>query len=215
MERLIAQARQYVIEAMDDFSESGGVMVDVAVDIVGSPLAAALEQLDQLVRDLIATLERIIIALGNPRDLERISAAWSADVGGRAMGLVEDIEPSLLEQDRTWTGEASEAYRAVVTIQLRALDDVVDPLVTGIQAALDEAVTAIWTFRAGVVLALLAVIASLPAAVAILPLVATVATGAVAVAGAMWLLSIDLADARSTLVSTGDLMRSDWPRAAG
>ncbi|ACQ78671.1 hypothetical protein Bcav_0407 [Beutenbergia cavernae DSM 12333] len=206
VEREIAAARQRVVDGIDLSSPT---------DIVGGMLIAeALDYLDTLVRQVIDWLEEISIAFGNPADIDRAANGWASGVGGPVSELRTLVESSDLLRGGNWTGEAAEAYGRLIPIQLDAIGDVIDPIALEIYDALSDAWLGVSVFQMGLVATLVALIAGIATSFTIAPLIAAVATAAVALTTAVITLQWELRNAAGTLGTLDAGVRDSWPQFA-
>jgi uncharacterized protein YukE len=170
-----------------------------AENLVNRIVTAAAHELDQLPgwlvgdsRTLLADLQRTaaeaiaqvrgwLATAGDPIALELAASGWIEEVGGPVSGLVPLGAAERPELNSSWTGDAAEAYVAVLPAQGTALEAIQDTAGDA-RAALTEFANAIRSFWAGIDNAILTAEAGLATAVG------TAITGPGAILGVLFAL---------------------------
>lgn len=226
IEEVLSSSRRMI----DEFLGAAGTVLDQLPAIIAGGAFAALQQLQELRDQVIVRIAELLAQAGSPAALRAAGAVWTGAVGGRVSALASaaTLDASML--DDHWQGRAADAYAKMLPRQQAALT-AIKAGTDQVQKVLDQMAAAITAFWNDILVAAIALGASLAALLAasipVVTLPATITLAVLALAafltavGSAWSAFSDLSDAASAqsvelqqgLTSNAAFEAGAWPRS--
>ena len=158
VDRVLREAQAYrekVEKALDDFVREVHRQIEQFPGLLEKllkPAKDALAQLEQLIRQLAEKIAPLFTHMGSPSTLRDTAEGWSEQVNTK-LAAISDDELSELTAAHRWHSDGATAYRQLIPVQQKKLDEVAD-LASALRENLRNMANAIESFWTGIGLGL-------------------------------------------------------------
>jgi hypothetical protein len=150
--------------------------------------------------------ELIFGNMGDTGALESASQSWSTSIGAPVTEQIGNADRALLQADDHWTGQAADSYFPKSQLHKTAMEKVQSTYVEGVSSVLDTVRGGLTKFYAGLLTALVALVAGFIGALASSSTIVGIPAGIVIAAGACLV-------AIGSFYAGGTLLKSDCTSA--
>jgi uncharacterized protein YukE len=156
----VADAVDRIRRIWEDIKSGVETVLDWLPGFLSHTLRDWFQKLANKISEFFDTVSKPLRERGSADSLRSAGESWNKDVGGRASTQAGLLAPEQLKTDNEWQGRAADAYKDAITGQGKALN-AVKAITENVQNALNEVANALESFWNGMLVAVLAYVASM------------------------------------------------------